>query len=286
MGFTRRDDGGSMTTSPEQQEKRLRLRRDDRCRECGADLPAGTQALYERQTRAVRCLAHATPAPASADHTPVVDPGVPGGSARREFERRKDRREQRIRAKHPRLGGAILALSEDPQTTKAWDTGALGEERLGARLNELATEQVRPLHDRRIPGSRANIDHIVVAPSGIYVIDAKRYRGRPRLEVTGGIVRARQEKLLVGSRDCTKLVEAAARQVDVVTQAAGGVAPVHGVLCFVDADWPLIGGAFTVSDVHVVWPRRLYALIATNGPLDEADVSAVHAVLAKSLPSA
>jgi len=31
------------------------------------------------------------------------------------------------------------------------------------------------LHDRRIPGSRANIDHIVVAPSGVWIIDAKRY---------------------------------------------------------------------------------------------------------------
>ena len=63
----------------------------------------------------------------------------------------------------PKLGGLILALSDDPQSTRAWDTGALGEERLGNRLNELASGAIRVLHDRRIPGSRANIDHIAVA---------------------------------------------------------------------------------------------------------------------------
>ena len=34
------------------------------------------------------------------------------------------------------------------------------------------------LHDRRIPGTRANIDHIAVASSAVWVIDAKRYNGK------------------------------------------------------------------------------------------------------------
>ncbi|MEO6532232.1 MAG: nuclease-related domain-containing protein [Pseudolysinimonas sp.] len=33
----------------------------------------------------------------------------------------------------------------------------------------------RCLRDRRIPGSKANIDHVVRAPRGVFVIDAKRY---------------------------------------------------------------------------------------------------------------
>ena len=33
------------------------------------------------------------------------------------------------------------------------------------------------LHDRRIPGSKANIDHIAITAAGIWVIDAKRYKG-------------------------------------------------------------------------------------------------------------
>ncbi len=155
------------------------------------------------------------------------------------------KREERIRSRHPKLGGLILALSDEPQSTKAWDVGAVGEERVGTRLNELETESLRVLHDRRIPGSRANIDHIAVAASGVYVIDPKRYKGRPSLKVEGGLLRPRVEKLLVGGRDCTGLVDGVLKQVDVIRGIVGDEVPVHGVLCFVDADWPLIGGSFT-----------------------------------------
>jgi len=40
----------------------------------------------------------------------------------------------------------------------------------------------------------ANIDHIVVCPSGVVVIDAKRYRGRPSLQTQGGFFSPRVEK--------------------------------------------------------------------------------------------
>lgn len=55
------------------------------------------------------------------------DAGLAGGSAKAEHQRRVARREQRIRQAHPRLGGLILALSDDPQSTRAWASGAVGE---------------------------------------------------------------------------------------------------------------------------------------------------------------
>lgn len=65
------------------------------------------------------------------------------------------------------------------------------------------------LHGRRIPGTRANIDHIVVMAAGVFVVDAKRYVDkRPELRVEGGILRPRVERLMVGGRDRTKLVAA------------------------------------------------------------------------------
>ena len=75
---------------------------------------------------------------------------APLARPRREFERRKARREDRVRAAHPKIGGLILALSEDPQSTRAWSQGAVGEERLGARLDSLTSDGVAVLHDRRI----------------------------------------------------------------------------------------------------------------------------------------
>jgi hypothetical protein len=277
-------------------EKRMRLRYAGVCRVCGTGLPARAEAIYERTTKTVRCLGHdqdgvsthqeVAPAdPSVAASPPVVDVGTPGASARREFERRAKRREERIRAAHPKLGGLIHALSHDPQSTTAWDLGAVGEERLGRRLNELATDTLRVLHDRRIPGTRANIDHIAVTPTGVYVIDAKKYRGRQHLKVEGGLLRPRVEKLLVGTRDCSRVVEGVIKQVDVVRNLGCDV-PLHGVLCFVEADWPLIGGSFTTRGVQVLPPKKLYAQLTAAGSLDIDRIAALHQRLATALSPA
>jgi hypothetical protein len=267
-------------------EKRMRLRYSGTCRVCSLELPAKTEAIYERASKTVRCVTHDSASEASPDVSEAVDTGSPGASARREFERRKAKREEQTRTKHPKLGGLILALSDDPQSTKAWDTGALGEERLGNRLNELACDSLRVLHDRRIPGTKANIDHIAVAPTGVYVIDAKKYKSRPQLKVEGGILRPRVEKLLVGTRDCTKLVDGVLKQVDIVRGLVGDDLPIHGVLCFIEADWPLIGGSFTTRGVEVLWPKRLYPRLKSDGPLLPQTVAEVHRCLASSLPPA
>lgn len=264
----------------------MRLRFAGTCRVCDVELPATTEAIYERDTKTVRCLSHpAADQPELVEETPI-DAGTPGASARREFERRRAGREKRIRTKHPKLGGLLHALSDEPQTTTSWDTGALGEERLGSRLNEFSSDRMRVLHDRRIPGSRANIDHLAVTPTGIYVIDAKRYAGRPHLKIDGGLFRPRVEKLLVGSRDCTKLVDGVLKQVDVVKGAIGADIPVHGVLCFVEADWPLIGGSFITRGVEALRPKKLYPKLKSDGPITSDAIGEMCRTLAAALPPA
>jgi hypothetical protein len=199
-------------------EKRVRLRYAGTCRVCGAHLPARTEAVYERTTRTVRCVEHLDDAP---PFDTVIDVGTPGSSARQEFERRHRLREERVRADHPKLARLMLALGDDPESTKAWMIGAVGEETLGRRLNELASDRVRLLHDRRIPGSKANIDHLAVAPSGLYVIDAKRFKGRPQLRIEGGVLRPRVERLMVGGRERTKVVDGVLKQIEVVRAVVG-----------------------------------------------------------------
>ena len=276
----------------------MRLRYAGTCEGCGAALDVGTRAAYLQRTRTVRCLecherADATlvsDAPEEAAAPEPIDPGTAGSSARREYERRAARREARIREAHPRLGGLILALSDEPQSTTAWARGARGEELLGVRLTSLESAGVRVLHDRRIPGTRANIDHLAIGPTGVHVIDAKRYKGRPALRVEGGLFRSRVERLVVGSRDCTRLVEGVHKQTSVVRSALTAASlpdvPVLGALCFVDADWPLIGGAFVVADVAVVWPKKLAERLAAPGPLAPEVVETTHAALARALPPA
>jgi hypothetical protein len=101
-----------------------------------------------------------------------------------------------------------------------------------------------------------------------------------------GLLRPRVERLLVGSRDCTKVVEGVLKQVDGVRELLHDEVPVHGVLCFVEADWPLIGGAFTVRGVQVLWPNKLYSRLQAEGPIAFDTLAEIHRKLARALPPA
>jgi hypothetical protein len=165
--------------------------------------------------------------------------GAAGASARREYERRKARREQRVRAKHPRLGGLLLALNGAPEHEIHWARGAEAEELVGAALAARCKDGVVILNDRRLPGSQGNIDHIAIAPSGVWVIDTKRYKGK--VQVTNPLFG--KPTLRIAGRDQTKLVERLATQVDVVQNVVASVdpsVPVHGCFCFVGSELPLL----------------------------------------------
>lgn len=158
----------------------------------------------------------------------------------------------------------MLAIADKPinPDTKAWATGADGEEVFAKFLDKFAGTGPYFVHDRRIPPGKSNIDHIVVSPTGVYVIDAKNYTGRATLDVKGGIFTPRVERLLVGGRDRTKLVDGVRRQVDKVRELLTQIGvsqdvPVHGMLCFIEGDWPLIGGSFFIGGFEVLWPKRV-----------------------------
>ena len=209
-----------------------------------------------------------------------------GASARREYERRRARDEAGIRATwgEGRLGTLAVTLAGERQSTVAWRSGAVGEAAIGRALDAIASEHLVVLHDRRVRGTRGNIDHLVITRAGVWIVDAKRYRDkRPALRVEGGLVRPREEKLIVGGSDRTKLVDGVLRQVQLVSDFVRPV-PVVGALCFVDADWPLFGGAFTVRGVEACWPRKLAKrLAALDGPVD---VAAVAVAVAERFPPA
>ena len=59
-----------------------------------------------------------------------------------------------------------------------FEQGAQGERRTASVLNPRSGDGWYVLHDVAVPGSKANIDHIVVAPAGVFVIDSKDWSGR------------------------------------------------------------------------------------------------------------
>ena len=59
--------------------------------------------------------------------------------------------------------------------------GALGEYLMGGYLAEELAPGARVLTDRRVPGeSEANIDHVVIAASGVWIVDSKKWSGEIR----------------------------------------------------------------------------------------------------------
>jgi len=286
----------------------MRLRYAGTCARCGAAIDAGTLADYDRSARTVACVscepqqACAEPAAGSepseelpAPRDPITESapsleavdGVAGASAAAEFQRRHEARQKRVQARHPRLGRFLLAAFDDPSSTTAWSKGAVGEEQLGQAFAKKAGDQLRVLNDRAIPKTRANIDHLVVCPSGVFVVDAKRYEdARPKLQVTGWPFGPRREWLYVGGRERTKLVEGMHKQLSLVRDALAHRPDVAvcGVLCFVDADWPVIGGSFTVRDVQVMWPKKLIAMLGEPGPLGVDEIADVQWELHEAFP--
>jgi nuclease-like protein len=95
----------------------------------------------------------------------------------------------------PRLGLVVAALAtaaagwalrfRPSPDAVAWRRGAAGERRTARLLDPLERHGWTVLHDLAVPGSRANIDHLVIGPGGVLVIDSKHYRGRLQLDGSG-----------------------------------------------------------------------------------------------------
>jgi hypothetical protein len=236
----------------------------------------------------MHCLECPTAAPPEPSSPPPLDLGVAGGSARREYERRGAKREAHVKARWgDRVGGWILKLSDEPASTRAWAIGARGEEKLAEALSAVPGLQV--LNDRRVKGTRGNIDHIVIAPAGIFVVDAKRYRGTVHIENVGPFWRT-EARLYVGRRDKTKLAEAMGWQVEAVEAAlaAAGIdplPPITPVLCFVAGEWPILRPPSSFKGVRLESDRSIRALVQEPVVLDATEIEALTRVLAETLPA-
>jgi hypothetical protein len=258
---------------------------DGPCSRCGTILEAGTEAVWDRRTRRMSCLE--CQSTSSISEPALIDAGTAGRSARTRHEQLLARREARLKADWgERVGGWLIALTDEPASTRAWATGALGEETLGRVLAEL--EAVEVLHDRGVPGRRSNIDHIVFAPAGIFVVDTKHYKGQVQIRRPGSFFRP-DDRLYVGRWDCTKDVEAVKGQVAVVESilvvaAIDTKPPVTPVLCFTRADWPLFGAPKSFDGVYLESQRSIKKLVTASVDFSRNDMRRVRSFIAKRLP--
>jgi hypothetical protein len=217
-----------------------------------------------------------------------LDEGVAGASAYRVYERRKSIREARVRENLGNtLGELALAIGGEAQSTTAWKRGAIGETKVADALRTIAG--VRVLSDRRVPRTQGNIDHIVIGPAGVFVVDAKAYRGLIATKDRGGFFR-RDERLYVGGRDRSRLADnmnwqvEAVRQVLVSADSRFVAVPVHPVLCFVDGEWSLAAPR-TYRGVRLEGLRSIKGLVTQYQVLKSDDIEAIARILAIAFPA-
>lgn len=189
---------------------------------------------------------------------------------------------------HPKIGRVLLALVDDAPSTKVWAQGAEGERAVAERLEQLDNGLM--LHDRRLRHpdgrlSQANIDHIAVVPTGVWVIDAKTHKGKLEVRRTGGLFSPRVEQLRINGRDQSKLVEGVHRQVGAVQAVLSSIAPdvpIQGAMCFYGTELPWIDE--DIDDIALRGRRGLAKLLRRPGPLDASRIAETHRFLAEALP--
>lgn len=233
-----------------------------------------------------------------------------GGSAQAEYERRgarhaEDRRQRRPRilafgaamaivalvvavVTEPLYGAIVLmldlillmsALFTTPNSITAWQIGADGEVRTGRLLETLEAVGFRILHDRKIPGARtANVDHIVIGPPGIYVVETKSYKGS--LQIRGN-------EIFVAGRRKNGWIDEVNREAAAVRIALADELLAHGwkvtpIICVHRADLPWFRSE--VQDVRIVSGNDLVRRLRRADPvLSPADVERLSDIAAARL---
>ena len=141
------------------------------------------------------------------------------------------------------------------------------EERVGVLLERELDDVAIVLHDLHVPGSEVRVDHVVVAPTGIWVVDST-LRGELELEVD--------------ACDASASVDAIERHVDVMASAVNGRAkdvPIRAALCFHAGYWGASPQPFWIDGVLVTHPADLVERVRAAGPLDEDTVGWIAARL-------
>jgi hypothetical protein len=68
---------------------------------------------------------------------------------------------------------------------RAWQRGATGERHTARLLDRLGRDGYMSFHDLALPHSTANLDHLVLGPSGVFVIDSKQWTGQVHQSADG-----------------------------------------------------------------------------------------------------
>ncbi|MFC8223593.1 nuclease-related domain-containing protein [Streptomyces sp. NPDC057362] len=161
----------------------------------------------------------------------------------------------------------------------SWTSGADGEEATARLLAPLARRGYAVLHDRAIPGSKANLDHLVAGVFGVALVDSKNWRSKKsRLTLNGGLLR-------YGRYDQTRALQTVVWEAEQAAKALG--VPVRPILAVHGARVPAPRGRTELHGVTVIEAKKLRGMLSglpAQPGWDAARVTAVEQLAEQRLP--
>lgn len=166
------------------------------------------------------------------------------------------------------------------RTAGHWARGAEGEASLATVIAPLAADGYYCLADRRFPESAGNLDHLLVGPAGVFVVDAKSWSGKVAVE-NGAL---RQNGYSRGQQ-VEGLKNQALGVVAILDATMGQRRPlVRPVICFIDG--AEIASRAAIDRVHLLNSGDLVGFVRSfTRVLDQAGVDEVMRILLERLPA-
>jgi nuclease-like protein len=143
---------------------------------------------------------------------------------------------------------------------RAWQRGATGERRTARLLDRLGRDGYVSFHDLALPDSPANLDHLVIGPSGVFVIDSKQWTGHVH-QGADGLVWHDHYRL-------DRTLASICWQAETLGRLLG--VPVAPLVCVHGAH--IQGGGLRAQSVAVVPATRLRLALGSDQVLSEVDI--------------
>jgi hypothetical protein len=152
------------------------------------------------------------------------------------------------------------------EQARTWQRGAHGERRTARLLDRLPRDGFVVFHDLAVPGNTsANVDHLVIGPSGVFVIDSKQWTGEVR-QGADGLLWHNHYRL-------DRTLETVRWEADTITRVLGNRAT--PLLCVHGAH--VQGGGLHAQGVAIVPAHLLGSALGQDQVLSDADVAVLAA---------
>jgi hypothetical protein len=160
------------------------------------------------------------------------------------------------------------------EQARTWQRGAHGERHTARLLDRLTRDGYVVFHDLAIPDSPANVDHLVIGPSGAFVIDSKQWTGSVR-QGTDGLVWHNHYPL-------DRTLETVRWEAETLGRLLG--TRIHPLLCVHGAH--VQGGGLEAQGVAIVPAHLLRGALGYDRVQSDADIDRLAATAGTSLPPA